>query len=97
MGAQARPDDPNELDFERSESLIGALLDHDWPAMATLTDDASNGEAIASYVAGLAPNDKDLLLRDYLLMEVMLDEVDGPGVADAVNTFLPPLPGEPSV
>jgi hypothetical protein len=96
MGARVRPDDPSELDFERTEALIGALLDRDSPVMAKLSDDASNGEAIASYVASLAPDDKDLLLRDYLLLEVMLDEVDGPGVANAVNTFLPPLAAEPS-
>ena len=89
--------DPEELDFDRLEALIGALLSHEWPGAAKLSDEASTGEAIDSYIASLAPSDKDLLLRDYLLLEVMLDEVDGPGVANAVNTFLPPLSVEPSV
>lgn len=89
--------DHNAIDFDRVEGLVGALLERDWPGAHTLPADATHGEAIASYVAGLAASDKDLLLHEYLILEVMLDEVDGPGVANAVDTFLPPLAHPPSV
>jgi hypothetical protein len=85
----------NELDFDRVETLVGTLLSHEWPGAGTLGEDARNGEAIANYVATLSPQDKDLLLREYLLMEVMLDEVDGPSVANAVDTYLPAVEIEP--
>ena len=89
--------DLNKLDFDRVETLVGALLSREWPELTKLPENVSYGEAIVSYIATLAPHDKDLLLREYLLLEVMLDEEDGPSVADAVNTFLPPLEVEPSV
>jgi hypothetical protein len=89
--------DTDELDFEQIEALVSALLDHAWPGAANLREDASNGEAIGNYVASLSASDRDLLLREYLVLEVMLDEVGGPSVANAVNTYLPPLPNEPSV
>lgn len=81
----------DDLDFERLDVLLGALLDRNWPGVAGFADDASTGEAIAHYVAGLREDDKELLLRSYLLLEVMLDEADEPGVANVVSNRLPQL------
>lgn len=83
--------DPNDLDFGRLDELLGALLERDWSGVEGFPDTATTGEAIAHYVVGLAEDDKELLLRAYLLLEVMLDEADKPGVANVVNDRLETL------
>src|SRR5690348_9281520 len=85
------------LDFDRIDVLLGALLAHEWPQAHTLGN-ISQGEAISHFIASLNDSDKTLLLQDYLLLEVMLDEAGGPGVANLVCESLPPLePSEPAI